>query len=155
MVFFKKRAANKLVEEALVCQTQKDLKKAEELFVKAISIYDKSAEAHLLYGDLLKVLDRFKEAEKEYRRSIELAPRIAESHGALGELMHRMGNKADAEKEYKMSITLNPYYVNSYLNLATLYQDGAAFESMRKIYQQALPYVEDPAIRRQIEDKLR
>ena len=155
MPIFKKRAAKKLVEEAALYHQQKNLPKARETFEKALSIYEKLPDAHLLYGDLLKELNLPADAEAHYRRATELKPDLAEAHGALGELLHRQGRKQEAEKAYKRSIEVNPYYVNSYLNLATLYQDCAAFDQMKVIYKQALPYVEDPNLRRRIEDKLR
>ena len=155
MPLFKKRAAKKLVEEAMLYHEQKNLLKAKETFEKALSIYEKLPEAHLLYGDVMKELNNLAEAERHYKRATEIKPELAEAHGALGELLHRQGRKQEAEKAYKKSIEVNPYYVNSYLNLATLYQDCAAFDQMKVIYKQALPYVEDPNLRKRIEEKLR
>ena len=155
MPLFKKRAAKKLLEEAIVYHQQKNLPKAKETFEKSLSIYEKLPESHLLYGDLLKELKQPAEAERHYRRATELKPDLAEAHGALGELLHRQGRKQEAEKSYKKSIEVNPYYVNSYLNLATLYQDCAAFDQMKVVYKQALPYIEDPSLKRRIEEKLR
>jgi len=155
MPLFKKRASRKMVEEAVVHHEQKNLQKAKELFEKAIATYDKNHEAHLLYGDLLKDLNEMKAAENEYNRAIEIKPDFAEAHGALGELLHRLGRIYEAEKAYKRSIELKPHYVNSSLNLATLYQDLAAFESMKKVYREVLPYIEDENLKKRIEDKLR
>ena len=155
MPLFKKRASRKLVEEAVENHEQKNLQQAKELFLKAIETYDKNPEAHLLYGDLLKDMNEMKPAENEYKRAIEIKPDFAEAHGALGELLHRLGRIYEAETAYKKSIELKPHYVNSSLNLATLYMDLAAFESMKKVYREVLPYVEDEGLKRRIEEKLR
>lgn len=128
--------------------------KAEEEYIKALRIDPKNGEAHLKYGDLLKMTERPRAAEKEYRLAIECEPSLAEAHSALGEILHHKGHVDEAELEYRKAIQIKSHYVTPRINLGTLLTDRGRFTEARDIYKEALTYAKDPQLRQLLEQKL-
>ena len=148
----------KKVREALElgfkCHEKGNLYQAEKEYIKALHLDPKNGEAHLKYGDLLRMSERPQAAEKEYRIAIECQADFAEAHSELGEMLHRQGNFVDAEKEYRTAIDCKSHYVTARINLGTLLMDKGRFTEARDMYSEALQLTRDPQLRAFIEQKL-
>jgi Tfp pilus assembly protein PilF len=149
---------SKQIQEALdkgfTYHEQGDFFHAEKEYIKALKIDHKHSEAHLKYGDLLRMTERPRAAEKEYRYAIEYQPNLAEAHSALGELLHSQGKIDEAEMEYRKAIENKNHYVTPRINLGTLLMDQGRFTEARDILNEALQVAKDPQLRQYILQKL-
>ncbi|MGA1819716.1 MAG: tetratricopeptide repeat protein [Thermoplasmatota archaeon] len=155
MGFFNKRKAQKALEEGIEFHRRGDLRSAEIKYCESLSFDPNNAGAHVNYGDLLKQTNRPMAAEVEYRKAMIMDPELSEPHASLGALYHSQERYEEAEKEYDKAISLNPGNINVKLNLAQLYMDTVRFTEMKKLYQGILNHVQDPRLRKMIEDRLR
>jgi tetratricopeptide (TPR) repeat protein len=101
-------------------QNLKKVKKAEDLYKKAIETNSKSAAAHYNYANLLLELDRKNEAEDHYRKAIEADPKYAAAHSNYALLVSKLGRKIEAEDHYKKAIEANPNLAAAHYNYANL-----------------------------------
>jgi len=131
-----------------------DFYNAEKEYIKALKIDHKNSEAHLKYGDLLRMTERPRAAEKEYRHAIEHQPNFAEAHSALGEILHRQGKIAEAEQEYRKAIESKEHYVTPRINLSTLLMDQGRFTEARDMLNEALKVAKDPQLIQYIQQQL-
>ncbi len=155
MGLFSKKKAGKLVEEGMELHRIGNLRGAEVKYVQSLSFDPNSIEAHLNYGDLLKVTQRPKAAEIEYRKAMIMDPERGEPHASLGSLHHSQGRHEEAEAEYNKAYDLQPGNINVQLNLAQLYMDTTRYTEMKKMYSYIFPKIKDPKLKAFIEDRMK
>jgi tetratricopeptide (TPR) repeat protein len=72
----------------------------ESLLLKAISLNDSLAEAHLQLGNLYADQHRYSDSIPQYKRALELNPNLSDAHYRLGTDYVHVGKKENAEKEF-------------------------------------------------------
>ncbi len=155
MGFMGKRKGRKLLDEAIEFHRKGDLRGAEVMYCQSLSFDPNNAATHVNYGDLLKQTKRPVAAELEYKKAMIMDPELSEPHASLGALFHSRSEYEEAEKEYLLAISMNPGNFNVKLNLAQLYMDTVRFTEMKKIYEGLLPHIQNPALKKMLEDRLR
>ncbi len=150
----KRKKFNQALEIGFKYHEKGNFYKAEEEYIKALRLDPKHSEAHLKYGDLLRMTERPRAAEKEYRFAIDCQPNFAEAYCALGEILHHQGNIDEAEKAYRKAIEIKNHYVTPRINLGTLLMDRGRFTEARDMLSEALQHARDPQLRQLIEQKL-
>ena len=89
--------------------THETMKKARENAQRALSLDEKSAEAHSALGRVLAAYDYdFAAAEREYRRAIELNPNYAHAHYWYGQLFMVQGRWEESFAAYRRALELEP-----------------------------------------------
>jgi TolB-like protein/Flp pilus assembly protein TadD len=83
--------------------------KAKEVALKALSLDDQLAEAHVSLGLILSDYDYdFVGAERECKRAIELNPNYATAHHFCGNLFSRLGRPEESFAEFRRALELDP-----------------------------------------------
>jgi tetratricopeptide (TPR) repeat protein len=95
-------------------QNLKKVKKAEDLYKKAIETDSKSASAHYNYAFMLYTLKRFEEAERHYLKAIEANPNFAEAYNNYAILLIDLKRFGDAEKYTQDAIKANPNFAGGH-----------------------------------------
>jgi tetratricopeptide (TPR) repeat protein len=72
----------------------------ESLLLKAISLDDSLAEAHLQLGNLYADQHRYSDSIPQYERALDLNPNLSDAHYRLGTDYVHVGKKENAEKEF-------------------------------------------------------
>jgi len=91
---------------------------AEREFKRALALNPNYASAHLWYGFLLLVVERFDESIAEATRAIELDPLSAEANTILGALFFYMHRYDEAMQQLRTTTDLEPGYWFAHLYLA-------------------------------------
>lgn len=77
-----------------------DFQTVQSLLLKAISLDDTLAEAHVQLGDLFAGQHQYEKSISEYVRAIELNPNLSDAHYRLGTDYVHVGQKDEAQKEF-------------------------------------------------------
>ncbi len=90
--------------------SQEVIPKARSAAQKALSLDDKSADAHISMGLILLNYDYdFAGAEREYKRAIELNPKQATGHIAYGSLLSSLGKHEESLTELQLALDIEPF----------------------------------------------
>jgi TolB-like protein/Flp pilus assembly protein TadD len=113
------------------------LAKGREAALKALSIDNSLAEAHVALGTVLASYDYdFAGAEREYRRAIEINPDYADGRYWYAQLLSRLGRFDEASVEFKRALDLDPlnltYQANYGGHLAWAGRHDEAIAYLRK-----------------------
>ncbi len=90
------------------------LPKAREAALKALSLNNQLAEAHISLGLVLNFYDYdFAGAEREFKAAIELNPNSANAHQFYGNLLAQLGRESSADAELRRALELEPLLLTS------------------------------------------
>ena len=106
---------------------------AKEAILKALSLDERSAEAHTALAAIVELYDyEFARAEQEFKRAIELNPNYATAHEFYGLLLINLDRPEESFVEFRraleldpLSLTTNRFYGQS-LIYARRYEEGIA-----------------------------
>lgn len=103
-----------------------DLKRALELYDRAIKLRPEFPEAEYQRASALITLNRLPEAEKSLRRAIELQPEWSLPYTTLGKLLTKLERADEAEKALKRSLELDEKNAAALVALTDLYLQAKA-----------------------------
>ncbi len=106
-------------------------------FQKALEKNKKNSYAYLNLGNVYKEDDNFLEAEKNYKIAIKIDGN-PEAHHNLGMLYEGVGNALEAIDEYKLCISKAPNYLDSILNLSSIYIKQSMYWEACNLLEKAL-----------------
>lgn len=109
----KRAMASKLFSQALA---EKDLRKAIELYTKAIELNSHFAEAFCNRGYAKYLLGEKEDALLDYDKAIELSPNMPEAYNNRGNAKESLGDENGAIEDFDKAIELNPDYAKAYNN---------------------------------------
>ena len=120
-------------------KTSDNIKKAENFYIKAISLDKKIPEPQNNLGNLYNYVDKVKEAIDCYRKAIDINSKFSYAHHNLGSAYVSVGKFNEAKKHFKQSTKLNPEDARShrYLSRLTKYNsiEEEHFKELIKIYK--------------------
>ena len=106
-------------------------------FQKALEKNKKNSYAYLNLGNVYKEDENFLEAEKNYKIAIKIDGN-PEAHHNLGMLYEGVGNTFEAIDEYKLCISKAPNYLDSILNLSSIYIKQSMYWEACNLLEKAL-----------------
>jgi Flp pilus assembly protein TadD len=128
-------------EEALVLDERND-RRAEDAYLRAISEGDSVADAYCNLGILESKAGRIAKAFDSFTRSLEQDPRHLESHYNLGNLYFDAGDLRLARMHYELAAEVDPKFPNLYFNLGLVHalnEDYAAAVATLSTYKDLAP----------------
>jgi len=102
------RYVHKAALETLGRLQEPVLEETERALQKANRLYPQNAEAHYIFGVLLKERGRLEEAGRAFQEAIRLNLQNAEAHYNLGVSLKERGRFEEAERAFQEAIRLNP-----------------------------------------------
>jgi len=123
---------------------KKSFESALEMAEKALSVDNKSSDAHALLSGVYLSQQKYEEAVAAGKKTINLDPNSSENHAIVAIAMQNIGKFEEAIALLKQAIRLNPYYPNWYLGrlgmcyqMVGMYEESAeSFEEMIKRYRE-------------------
>ncbi len=124
---------------------KKSFESATEMAEKALSIDDKSSDAHALLSGVYLAQQKYDEAVAAGEKTIDLDPNSSENYAIVAITMQNVGKFEDAIALLKQAMRLDPYYPSWYLyRLGACYQmmgryeeSAAAFEELAKRFEES------------------
>jgi adenylate cyclase len=124
---------------------KKSLESAIEMAEKALSIDDKSSDAHALLSGVYLAQQKYDEAVAAGEKTIDLDPNSSENYAIVAITMQNVGKFEEAIALVNQAMRLDPYYPNWYLGrLGMCYQmmgryeeSAAAFEELAKRFEES------------------
>ena len=124
--------------EASIAERDKDPKRAEECYQKALSVASDKAMAYDQYGRFLLKAKTSGEAAALYRRYVQDAPSDPAAHDDLADALAAQGNATDALAEYRKALELDPYFNPSLLGMARAHERLGQRKEARDAYRRFL-----------------
>lgn len=119
--------------------SQKEFKKAEEAYRKAIQLNAKDASAYMDLGNLyLGGLNRPSQAAKAFTSAVKLAPNEANAHFGLGTSYSLLKRAKEALAELEEAVRLAPNNPVAYMALGNLHQEQQDYDKALAAYTSAL-----------------
>ncbi len=116
-----------------------NVKKAENYYLKSISLNKNIPEPHTNLGSLYNSLNKFEEAINCLKHAIHISPKFSHAHHNLGNIYVALGDFTKARIHFKESIKSDPNFYSSHraLSRLTKYTDNNEhFNELKKIYEQ-------------------
>ena len=104
-----------------------NLIKAENLTKKLLDIKE-SEEIYYLYGNILKLQNKYEEAITAYKKSIKLDETFSEAYNNLANVQKKIELIDEAYRNYEKSINYNKRNFQAYFNLANLFRSEKKFD---------------------------
>ena len=101
--------------------------KAENLTKELLDIKE-SKEIYYLYGNILKLQNKFEEAITAYKKSIKLDETFSEAYNNLANVQKKIELIDEAYRNYEKSIKYNKRNLQAYFNLANLFRSEKKFD---------------------------
>jgi adenylate cyclase len=118
---------------------KKSFKNASIMAEKALSVDNKSSDAHALLGAVYLSEKKYDEAEAIGKKTIDLDPNNSENHAIVSITMLNIGKFKEAIALLKQAMRLNPYYPSWYLSrLAMCYQMVGQYEESAAAYEEVI-----------------
>ena len=111
--------------------------KAEQ-YLKKIIINNKSDEIYYLYGNILKMQNKFHEAIDAYKKAISLNNKFSEAYNNLANTQKKINENENATYNYIQAIKSDQSNFGAYFNLANLYRSEKKYEEAINNYQKVL-----------------
>ena len=111
--------------------------KAEQFLKKVINIHN-TDELNYLYGNILKIQNKFYEAIDLFKKAISLNNKFSEAYNNLANTQKKIGDNENAENNYIQAIKSNKSNFGAFFNLANLYRSEKKFEKAIDNYQKVL-----------------
>ena len=112
----------KLLKEAINAYKSKDLKKAEDLYLKVLTLDSKNLEAIGNLGVISKALGKYKEAINYYIKAIKLNPNNALTYNNLGNAFKDIKDYKRAILAFSDCIKRDPKNAGAFNNLGIVYE---------------------------------
>jgi tetratricopeptide (TPR) repeat protein len=117
----RKNAAVTCVDAGRIYQRQKNIQRAEQLWLRATEIDAQDQTAHTLLAALYMRQRRGREALQHFQQLTRIAPGNIEYHGQTGFLQARLNNLPAAEASFRKMVELAP-------------DNGAGYRALAKFY---------------------
>ena len=111
--------------------------KAEQFLKKVINIHN-TDELNYLYGNILKIQNKFLEAIDLFKKAISLNNKFSEAYNNLANTQKKIGDNENAENNYIQAIKSNKSNFGAFFNLANLYRSEKKFEKAIDNYKKVL-----------------
>ena len=111
--------------------------RAEQYLNKIINIHN-TAELNYIYGNILKIQNKFHDAIDLYKKAISLNNNFSEAYNNLANTQKIMGDNKNATYNYTQAIKSNNSNLGAYFNLANLYRSEKKFEEAINNYKKVL-----------------
>ena len=111
--------------------------KAEQFLKKVINIHN-TDELNYLYGNILKIQNKFHEAIDLFKKAISLNNKFSEAYNNLANTQKKIGDNENAENNYIQAIKSNKSNFGAFFNLANLYRSEKKFEKAIDNYKKVL-----------------
>ena len=128
-----------LLQDYHYMSTQEALAKGKPEALRAVSLDDNLAEAHLALASILDSFEwKWPEAEKEYQRALALNPNYATAHHWYSIFLGRMGNLQLAQEENAAALRLDPLSPAFNLVAGGLLQDAHRYDEAAEKLQKSI-----------------
>ena len=111
--------------------------KAEQFLKKVINIHN-TDELNYLYGNILKIQNKYHEAIDLYKKAISLNNKFSEAYNNLANTQKKVGDNENAKSNYIQAIKSNKSNFGAFFNLANLYRSEKKFEKAIDNYKKVL-----------------
>ena len=111
--------------------------KAEQ-YLKKIVIIHNNDELNYLYGNILKVQDKFYDAIDAYKKAILLNKNFSEAYNNLANTQKKIGDNQNAMYNYIQAIKSDSSNLGAHFNLANLYRSEKKYEEAINYYKKVL-----------------
>ena len=111
--------------------------KAEQFLKKVINIHN-TDELNYLYGNILKIQNKFLEAIDLFKKAISLNNKFSEAYNNLANTQKKIGDNENAKNNYIQAIKSNKSNFGAFFNLANLYRSEKKFEKAIDNYKKVL-----------------
>ena len=111
--------------------------KAEQFLKKVINIHN-TDELNYLYGNILKIQNKYHEAIDLYKKAILLNNKFSEAYNNLANTQKKVGDNENAKSNYIQAIKSNKSNFGAFFNLANLYRSEKKFEKAIDNYKKVL-----------------
>ena len=111
--------------------------KAEQFLKKVINIHN-TDELNYLYGNILKIQNKFYEAIDLFKKAISLNNKFSEAYNNLANTQKKVGDNENAKNNYIQAIKSNKSNFGAFFNLANLYRSEKKFEKAIDNYKKVL-----------------
>ncbi len=111
--------------------------KAEQYLKKIISLHN-TDELNYLYGNILKIQNKYHEAINLYKKAISLNNKFSEAYNNLANTQKNIGENENAKNNYMQAIKSDKSNLGAYFNLANLYRSEKKFEKAIDNYKKVL-----------------
>ena len=111
--------------------------KAEQFLKKVINTHN-TDELNYLYGNILKIQNKFYEAIDLFKKAISLNNKFSEAYNNLANTQKKIGDNENAENNYIQAIKSNKSNFGAFFNLANLYRSEKKFEKAIDNYKKVL-----------------
>ena len=111
--------------------------KAEQ-YLKKIVIIHNTDELNYLYGNILKIQDKFYDAIEAYKKAILLNKKFSEAYNNLANTQKIIGDKQNAMYNYNQAIKSDSLNLGAHFNLANLYRSEKKYEEAINYYKKVL-----------------
>jgi len=111
--------------------------KAEQ-YLKKIVINNSTDEIYYLYGNILKVQNKFHEAIDAYTKAISLNNKFSEAYNNLANTQKKINENENAIYNYLQATKADKSNLEAYFNLANLYRSEKKYEEAINNYQKVL-----------------
>jgi len=95
---------------------KKSFEQAVEIAHKVITIYDQSATAHQLLGNIQLMKREYEKANSYYEKALNLNPNAAYTQAGMGTVLTYLVKPKEAIMHYKKAMRLSPFYPAWYLS---------------------------------------
>ena len=111
--------------------------KAEQFLKKLINTHN-TDELNYLYGNILKIQNKYHEAIDLYKKAILLNNKFSEAYNNLANTQKKVGDNENAKSNYIQAIKSNKSNFGAFFNLANLYRSEKKFEKAIDNYKKVL-----------------
>ena len=111
--------------------------KAEQ-YLKKIVIIHNTDELNYLYGNILKIQNKFYDAIDAYKKAILLNKNFSEAYNNLANTQKKIGDNQNAMYNYNKAIKSDSSNLGAHFNLANLYRSEKNYEEAINYYKKVL-----------------
>ena len=111
--------------------------KAEQFLKKVINIHN-TDELNYLYGNILKIQNKYHEAIDLFKKAITINNKFSEAYNNLANTQKKIGDNENAKNNYIQAIKSNKSNFGAFFNLANLYRSEKKFEKAIDNYKKVL-----------------
>jgi tetratricopeptide (TPR) repeat protein len=129
------RAVAYLLGNALIADGQLE---RGQLVIDRVFRDEETAEARLLIGSLMLLMDQGQDAIKELERAIQLNPKLPTLHAWHGRALMRMGDSEKAKAAFRTELADNPNDFDANLYMGTLLRQDKQFEESLRYLTRAV-----------------
>ena len=134
------RVLNNLAQAKLA---RRDLRGAEQAFLKALALNAYEAETLVNLGQLYFKWNRLDEAQEQYRRALSVNPDMAQAHMGLGSVYARQLRTDNALQEFSRALELDPDLADAYNDIGLMYVRQRKIKEAVESYNNAIEHNPD------------